>query len=145
MSVDWRSTDPFHRSTGCPTESWVLSVGRPSSILVHVVHVGRPDRSTDLLLLRAVDRTSAPTTVSCFLLLLLPCPFVVDFLGDHSATPRRSLSTSSAIVLSFQQFSTSAKILPNLSRTVHRLESGYTNVVAYVPCPRDQAVRSSSK
>ena len=72
-----RSTDPFHRSTGpvdrplppvdrtsrpFPTESWVTSVGRPggrpggrpSSNLVHVVHVGRPGRSTEHLLLRAV-------------------------------------------------------------------------------------------
>ena len=105
QSTGW-STDPFHRSTGRPTESWVLLVGRPggrpSSILVYVVHVGRPGRSTEHLLLRAVDRTSAPAAVSCFLLLLLPSSFVVDFFGDHSTTLRRSLSTSSAILLSFQ-------------------------------------------
>ena len=36
----------------------------------------------------------------------------------------------------------------NLSRTQHRicrLESGCTSVAAYVRCPRDQAIRSSSK
>ena len=36
----------------------------------------------------------------------------------------------------------------NLSRTQHRidrLESGYTSVAVYVPCPRNQAIRNSSK
>ena len=60
-----------------------------------------------------VDRAGRPSTFYCCLAiswLLLPSSFVIDFLGDHSTTPRRSLSTSSAILLSFQQFSTSAKI-----------------------------------
>ena len=99
-----RSTDPFHRSTGYPTESWVLTVsrvgrqgGRPSSNTVHVVHVGRPGRSTEALILRAVDR---PT---CFLLLLL-FSAAVSFtfssstsLAITSTTPQQFMSTSSAI------------------------------------------------
>jgi len=111
-AVDW----PFHRSTGrstrCSTESWVTSVGRPDGrpnyFLVHVVHIGRPGRSTELLLVRAVDRAGRPHFCSCcccaVLSLYLPSSFVVDFLGDHSTTPRRSLSTFSAILLSFQHY-----------------------------------------
>ena len=71
-----------------PTESWVTSVGRPGYLLVHVVHVGRPGRSTDLLLVRAVDRVGRQHNLFCcccaVLLLLLPSSFVDDFLDDPS-------------------------------------------------------------
>ena len=79
---------------------------------MHVVHVGRPGRSTELLILRAVDQAGRPELlipaaaavfVYCFLR-----PFIIDFLGDHSTTPRRSMSNSSVILLSFQQVSGSS-------------------------------------
>ena len=115
-----RSTDravdrPFHRSTwrstGCPTESWVTSVGRPggrpSSFHVHVVHIGRPGRSTNYLLVRAVDRAGRPLSLFCccyFLLLLFPSPFVVDFLGDHLDDPSAIHVSFLSNILSFQHY-----------------------------------------
>ena len=95
-----RSTDPFHRSTGrstgCPTESWVLPVGRPggrpSSNLVHVVHVGRPGRSTEHLLLRAVDRTGRLKTPVLLLFgYFLTAASFVFLSSTSSAITRRSL------------------------------------------------------
>ena len=72
--------------------------GRPSSILVHVVHVGRPGRSTEHLLLRAVDRavdrypaSAAVSLVCCCYCLRLFSPtsstILVDFLDNTSLFP----------------------------------------------------------
>ena len=87
----WALTVRFYRSTGqptgCPTESWALTVrdcGRPPSDPVHAVHVGRPGRSTD----------QPVFCCCCYFLLLFPSPFVVDFLGDH-------LDDLSAILINF--------------------------------------------
>ena len=107
-----RSTDPFHRSTGrstgCPTESWVLTVsrvgrpgGRPSSNTVHVVHIGRPGRSTDLLILWTVDRAGRPPPLFPAALLFSAAVSFAFPSSTSSAitstTPRQSMSTSSAI------------------------------------------------
>ncbi|KDO40753.1 hypothetical protein CISIN_1g042735mg, partial [Citrus sinensis] len=51
------------------------------------------------------------------------------------------------VVLTFQQFSTSAKICPNLSRlpTNHHPQSGCISVIAYVPIIWDQANREGQR
>ena len=56
-----------------------------------------------------------------------------------------SLSTSSLSLPTILHLGEDFKSKPNFKHRICRLESGCTSVVAYVPYPRDQAIRSSSK
>ena len=99
-----RSTDHMHRSTVPNRElgTFSRSTGRSTALLlrstgpvdrysfVHVVHVGRPDRSTDLLLLRTVDWTGRPLSCCCADFFGCCCCFfddIVDFLDDFLSLP----------------------------------------------------------
>ena len=73
------------------------------------MHIGRPDRSTELLLLRAVDRAGRPGRSTELLLLLLltcfaavlPSSFVDDFLDDPSTILVDFLDNPSTILVDF--------------------------------------------
>ena len=88
LSVDRPFLRSTGRSTGCPTESWVLSVGRPggrpSSFLVHIVHAGRPGRSTG---------QPAPAAVGLF--------SAAVSLRLRRRFPRRSLDDPSMMLINF--------------------------------------------
>ena len=108
---------PSIRSTD-PTESWLLLVGRPggrpssnlSTLCTSVDRVpdtagGRPDRSTDhlhLLLFCCCAAASSFVLLSSTSLVFTrrPSTILFDFLSNNP--------------LSFQQFSTSAKIFPKI-------------------------------
>ena len=91
LSVDRPVDRPFHQSTGqstgCPTESWVLSVGRP---------IGRP--SFNLCTLCTSGRPGRSTGEPVLLLLLFFC---CCSLRLRRRLPRRSLDDPSTILINF--------------------------------------------
>ena len=123
------------------------SVGRPTRVPVVPVDRSNPRAKPCQSVDRAVDRSSSAVdrAVDRY------CLCTLVYTGRPvTATVDHSLLRLGYLV-DYLSLSTSlhlGKDFSNLSRTQHRicrLESGCTSVAAYVPCPRDQAIRSSFK